>query len=749
MRLRLATTAVFLLVRLHLQGADLFVAPNGNDQAAGTLATPFRTIQHAFDKAQTGDHIILRAGTYREAVGLQSKSGITLSAHRGEKPVLSGLDVLKLEWHVTSQKNIYSASLDVTSVSQLFFNGKPMVEARWPNLPKDANGDWNFFSPDVWSTVDPAGNSYGTISDKHLAATGWDVTGAQAVLNVGPQFFTYTRPVKQHAAGSGVFHYEKDLGPSLAKHDEGGSNPLFNDDRYYLFGMRQFLDAPGEYFYDSQAKQLFFYAPGGGSPASGFVELKTRNWGFSADATSTNLTLDGLTFFATAFRFGKDPNHKSSHIILRNGVVLYGSWSDAVGLPVDSKVEVSFPTIEADNSAVVNCTFAFGSFSGLYINGFDNLIENNLFHDFDYSSSLTYPPLQVSRATLAMVGKAGRAIVRYNTLERSGGIQMQVAQQGNQVYMNDLSDSFKACYGGNKDTSALYTQNTFCTGTRLHHNWVHGAYSGTPPLPWGGGMGIRGDDKTSGLTIDHNVVWDLGAPGIMIKSVDEPTPDQANQCINNTVFRHSAYNEVKGGILIQSTAANQNVHSTVVNNLSDSIFGWWFAAPMGKLKQFSNNVQKFDAARDLTNPDWLDFRPIAGARGIVDGGVAVAGITDRVVGNAPDVGAYERGDSVYWIPGQRKSKASAPIVPDHARNVPLDRDALMWKPAYGAVSHSVVFAATRDELANSANAKAFRGEDNILTLPRLSAGREYYWRVDALMPDGTVITGDIWSFSTK
>ncbi len=707
------------------------------------------SFQAVRELAHEGDHIILRAGTYREAVELKNKSGVTLSAYRGEKPVLSGLDVLQLEWRASPQKNVYVAVLNVSRVSQLFFNGKPMVEARWPNLPKDANGDWNFFSPDVWSTVDSAGNSYGTISDKHLAATGWDVSGAQAVLNVGPQFFTFTRPVKEHAKGSAVFHYEKDLGPSLAKHDEGGSNPLFNDDRYYLFGMRQFLDAPGEYFYDKEARKLFFYAPGGGNPAAGVVETKTRNWGFSADAASTHLTLDGLTFFATAFRFGKDPNHKSSYIVLKNSEVIYSSWSDAVGLPADSKVELSFPTIEADHSQVVNTIFAFGSFSGLYINGFDNLIENNLFHDFDYSSSLTYPPLQVSRATLAMVGKAGRAIVRYNTLQRSGGIQMQVAQQDNQVYMNDLVDSFQACYGGNKDTSALYTQNTFCAGTRLHHNWVHGAYSGTPPLPWGGGMGIRGDDKTAGLTVDHNVVWDLGAPGIMIKSVDEPTPEQANLCVNNTVFHHSVYNDVKGGILIQSTAAKQNIHSTVVNNLSDTIFGWWFAAPMGKLKQFSNNVQQFDAARDLTNPEWLDLRPAAGASRILGAGVAVEGITDRVAGKAPDAGAYERGDSVYWIPGQRKSKASAPIVPDHARNVPVQRDALMWKPAYGAVGHTVYFSASKPGLAKPANAKTFRGEDNVFALPQLAAGREYYWRVDALMPDGTVITGDSWSFSTR
>ncbi len=742
---------VAVLNLVPLQAAEIVVSTSGSDQAAGTMEAPFRTLQRAYAQAGPGDTIVLRGGIYREAVSVKNKAGregapITLTAYPGEKPVLSGLDVQKLEWKASAQAQVYVAGLDVNSLAQLFFNGKPMLEARWPNAPRDANGDWNFFSKDAWAVVDPQGNSYGTISDRHLAATRQDVTGAQAVLNVGPQFFTFTRPVKQHSAGSPVFHYDKDLGPSLAKHDEAGSNPLFNDDRYYLFGMRQFLDAPGEWFYDAAEKQLYFYAPGGGNPSAGVVEIKTRPWGFVADENSAFLTIEGIEFFATAFQFGRDPNHKTSHIVFRNNAVLRSSWTEYIGV---TGMDPVYPTIEADQSAVVNNTFAWGAVSGLYINGFDNLVENNVFHDFCYSSSLTYPPLQVSRATAAMVGKAGRATVRQNTLYRSGGIQAQVAQEGNQVYLNELRDSFLACYGGNKDTSALYTQNTFCSGTRLHHNWVHGAYSGTPPLPWGGGMGIRGDDKTSGLTVDHNVVWDLGAPGIMIKSVDEPTPDQANRCVNNTVFHHSGYNNVKGGILIQSAAANQNVHSTVLNNLSDSIFGGWFAAPMGKLKQFSNNVRDFDPARDLVNAGWLDFRPVPGARAIVDSGVAVEGLTGAFVGKAPDAGAYERGDLVYWIPGHREAKASAPIVPDQVKNVPVDRDVLMWKPAYQAAGHTVYFATSKADLAGRSLRKSFRGEENIFPLPKLVGGKAYYWRVDALMPDGSVVVGDVWSFTTK
>ena len=752
--------ALLLSPLATLTAAELFVATNGSDQAAGTLAAPLQTIQAAFNKAGGGDTILLREGIYREAVALKNKSGkdgapITLKAYPGEKPALSGLDVLKLEWKTTPQAGVFVAAFDTPAIAQLFFNGKPMLEARWPNCPTDTNGDWNLFSPDAWAIVDKTGCSYGTIADSHLAATGWNVTGAKVLLNVDHQFFCWTRTVQNHAAGSKTFNYDKDLGASVAKKDETGANSPFNDDRYYLFGMRQFLDAPGEWFYDAAARQLFFYAPGGKSPAGGELEIKTRNWGFLADQNSSWLTIDGITFFGTAFKFGKDYNGKSSHIVFRNNRVLYSSWTEHVNLPKEhagAAAETVFPTMAVDNSQVVNNTFAFGALGALFINGFDNLIENNVFHDFCYNSSLMYPPLQVSKAWPAMTGKAGRAVIRWNTIYRSGGVLVQVAQATNDFYLNDLHDAFLSCYGGNKDTSALYTQREFCSGTRLHHNWVYAGYSGTPPLPWGGGLGIRGDDKTCGLTIDHNVTWDLGAAGIEIKNVDNPTPEQANRCVNNTVFNHSAYNPIKSAILMPSGKNNWNIHSTVANNLADSIYGWWFAMPVGTMKQFSNNYTNFVAARDLVSPAWFDFRPASGATAIISGGIVIENITGKVVGKAPDIGAYERGDSVYWIPGQRLEKASCPIVPDLAKNVPVERDVLMWKPAYRAMSHTVYFSTVKDDVQNDpkqAVQKTFHGEENVFPLPKLASGQIYFWRVDATLPDQSVVKGDIWTFSTK
>ena len=775
-----ALVAALLLAPLAaLHASELYVATDGNDQAAGKFFAPFRTIQHAYDKAGPGDIIVLRGGTYREAVSLSNKSGkegapITLKAYPGEKPVLSGLDVLKLDWQATPQTGGFVASFDTPAIAQLFFNGKPMLEARWPHCPKDQNGDWNFFTPEMWASADTDGNSYGTLSCADLAKTGWDVTGAQALLNVDHQFFCWTRQVKAHSAGSKTFTYDQNLGNSVDKGDEGGVKGKWNaKNKFYLFGKKEFLGAPGEWFYDAAAKQLYVCSPDGKNPTEGLLEIKTREWGFTADETCSDLTIDGIGFLGTAFQFGQY-NRKCSRIIFRNNSVLHSSWTEYLSLGKSggsAGTDKVFPKIEADNTQVVNNTFAYGALSGLSINGVGNIIENNLFHDFDYSSSLIYSPLQVNKPGNVPSGKEGHALIRYNTIYRSGGIQARMTQADNDFSMNHVYDSYLACYGGNKDTSAVYTHSPSCAGTRFHHNWVSHGFSGTPPHPWGGGMGIRGDDNTCGLTVDHNVVWDCGSVGIMIKNVEAPRPDQANRCINNTVFNHSAYNTTKSAIIIPSTPGNKskratasnpretgavgenpNAFSTIANNLADSIYGQWNNKPIGNVKLFYNNDLKFNPDADLVNKAWYDFRPAANATAIINKGTAITGISPSVAGKNPDIGAYQSEDATYWIPGQRGTKASFPIVPDKAKDVPANRDVLMWRPAYQAVLHTVIFS-TSEEGLNQASSltiqKSFEGEANVFTLPTLVAGQTYFWRVDAMMPDKSVVKGDVWIFSTK
>jgi len=58
-----------------------------------------------------------------------------------------------------------------------------------------------------------------------------------------------------------------------------------------------------------------------------------------------------------------------------------------------------------------------------------------------------------------------------------------------------------------------------------------------------------------------------------------------------------------------------------------------------------------------------------------------SGQNRKYVGDAPDIGAYEYGDLVYWIPGYRYPHPSVPIPNDNASDVPIDHS-LVWNYPY-------------------------------------------------------------------
>lgn len=72
-----------------------YVSTAGNDSNVGSLASPWRTIQHAADYALAGDTVYIRGGTYTERVDFDTNSGragqyITFTAYPGETPVIDG-----------------------------------------------------------------------------------------------------------------------------------------------------------------------------------------------------------------------------------------------------------------------------------------------------------------------------------------------------------------------------------------------------------------------------------------------------------------------------------------------------------------------------------------------------------------------------------------------------------------------------------------------------------------------------------
>jgi hypothetical protein len=638
----------FIIITLfccgRLAASEYYVSPDGSDANPGSKTQPFKSIQKAADVMEAGDSCYVSGGTYRETVRLK-KSGrqgkpIRFIAAKGARVILKGTDVLNLNWSVY-KGSIYKATID-TDVTQLFLDEKFLIEARWPNM-KFPDEMWG---KSKWARAGP-GSKHGRVIDPNLAATGINWTGATAVLNVAQQFKTWTRAAENHTAGSNTFRYTADLDDfSWRITEEWKTGEVWEDDCYYLIGKLEALDSPGEWFYDTGSKVLYLWTPDSDRPAKHTIEVKQRDYGFQAEGVDY-IEISGFGFFGTAFNF-----ENCNHCLIENCHLLYPF--NRGGLK-GTEEKITYPHITGSHNTVRRSSFAYGALTGLHIQGQSNRVENNIIHDFSWDVTSKHVPLRVINT--GQPGEAG-CLVRGNNIYNSGSLCIRFVGPNNIIEYNNIYNGLRGRSGGSRDGSLTQTNSPKCAGSVVRYNWVHDAVTKIrQDALWGGGMGIRGDDRTRSLTVHHNVVWKFGGTGILVKG-------DLNKIYNNTVLNIGRPGRPVG-IYIQLPYRREqskphytqleefprldveNGKSEIFNNVALTITGDWEGTPFPKNKNVSNNYRDKDIGlMDIEN---LDFRPRPDSK-LVDAGRVIAGFTDGYKGKAPDIGAYEFGGK-NWKPG--------------------------------------------------------------------------------------------------
>ncbi|HUT34360.1 MAG TPA: right-handed parallel beta-helix repeat-containing protein [Planctomycetota bacterium] len=658
--------ALAVLAAGWANATDYHVAPSGDDGGPGTERRPFRTIQRAADAMAPGDACIVREGVYRETVR-PARSGevgkpLRFLARPGDVVVLNGAEPIQGAWSL-HEGSIYKTAAE-GSFEQIFVDGEMMIEARWPNARFGQMLDRG-----VWAKAG-RGSRYGKMVDPALAKTGLDWTGALATLNVAHQFFTWSRPVRQHAKGSDTFEYDKDF-PGITSYAD--KTTPWEDDLYYLSGKLGALDSPTEWFLDAESRTLYLWCPDGQSPAGHIVEAKRRDYAFDLEARE-HVEIVGFHFFAATFRLERcrDCVVEGCHLRFPTFQRTIPEMENPRGTSVKTYVAGS-------HNAVRHCSLAHSPASGLTVLGDHNVVEDNLIHNVCWNGCLTYAGISLGplgpREPPAEEAKYREAascgsVLRRNTVFDAGNVCIHVGgMPGIVVELCHIHSGGRA----SKDVSLLYTQLPHIFGTVFRYNWVHDCHA--PQIA----LGIRGDDQTRGLTVHHNVVWNCDWDGIVLKG-------DHNRCYNNTCFGNR-----QSDILVFSAPEPhkpwrgqwpllkvQNRNTEVANNCAQAITAarGRKAGPVGGRSE-NNYTGQEPMLADLPE---LDFRPREGSP-LIAAGRAIPGITDGFVGKAPDIGAYEHGGE-RWVPGCRNGVWLAP------RGDRLVVSLLM--PVPGAVTLSVV-----------------------------------------------------------
>jgi hypothetical protein len=256
--------ALLLSCALALSAADLYVSPKGSDQNPGTLAKPFLSLDAARDAARALPRtapitIWLGAGTYTRSASLSlgaADSGVTWRAAEGAQVrIVGGRPVSGFKkWRgsilradikkqaVTDYGTLKSRGFHRFNVAalELFFNGRPMTLARWPNV------GWAHLAD---ATVEKSKDQFAYAGDRPArwakAPDAW-VHGywmwdwAESYDRI--ESIDTAAHVIHTAEPRGVYGYRA-------------------GQRWQALNLLEELDEPGEWFLDRKAGQLYFWPP--------------------------------------------------------------------------------------------------------------------------------------------------------------------------------------------------------------------------------------------------------------------------------------------------------------------------------------------------------------------------------------------------------------------------------------------------------------------------------------------------------
>jgi hypothetical protein len=612
-------TSAFVAFSSVCAAATLFVAPTGDDANAGSLAAPFRNIDQCAQVAMPGDRCVIRAGTYRETIR-PARSGtaaapIKFQAYRGETVTVSGANSVN-GWTLHSG-NIYKATVALPVnghaptgffANQIFASGDMMIEARWPNMPSA--------SPAATDLLKPTLAGGGVSSPDGLAA----VVSNADIPNIneswaGATLWTsewYTTRTGTITGGAGSTLTAEMTAPWA----RGGY-------WFYLSNKLGLLDAAREWFYDGTSSTLYFWAPNGAVPTA--VEAKRRNFAFDLTDRSHIHIRDIKIFAATV-----TTSDASVGVLIDNLNAKYVSHhatlpplpaSASAGYPAASDLILASHAhdtgiqLRGAGHTLKNSRIEWSSGNGVMLQGSGHVVTNNFIENSNYMVSYAAPVRingNTHKITHNTIKRAGRdaLIVDWHTANASF--------TDSEIAYNDISQFGML----STDLGAMY----FCcyidlSRTFIHHNHIRDTQAFSP---FWGTRGIYFDIESFNSTVHHNVVWNL------IWGADNASFLGGTQRGFHRVYNNTFLTNV---IVDSGLEAKNNIFA------SDSTLPTTNAA---------NNVFSATDPRftDAANGDFT-LRADSPA---LDQGTVIVGITEKFVGAAPDIGAYERG-AIKWRPG--------------------------------------------------------------------------------------------------
>ena len=337
---------------------EFYVSTKGNDADSGTKEKPFATIGKAKEAASaisdgmTGDIIVnIEPGTYfldktetftAEHSGKNGYNIIYRGTDKENPPVFSGGE--KLEVWTPEGNGIYSAPLVADEVRNLYVNGVAAVRARSRCCFK--------YLEDYDDTTDSTYTLDGFVTSDDLPELAYPEE-AETVWQL--IWRSHRLPVKSVKKENGKTimllerkYWHQSSGLSSEERICAGQN-------YYVENAMEFLDEPGEFYYDKRKDKIFYYP---------YAEEILSECEIYAPITENLFNISG-----------ESKTNKVSNIVFDNIAIKHGAWNyvSEYGLMttqaskcidnVNGGAALMLPNAQfsvdmADNIKILNCEFS-------------------------------------------------------------------------------------------------------------------------------------------------------------------------------------------------------------------------------------------------------------------------------------------------------------------------------------------------------------------------------------------------------
>lgn len=612
-------------------GVIWHVAPGGDDAHDGrTAGAPLRTLRAAAARLKPGDGCLIHAGVYRETLAPSADGTaadpIVFQAARGEAVTLSGLDQVT-GWERVDRRTFRAPlAWDLGAGNQVFRDGSPLTEARWPNRTRA-----DPFAPEC-ATAAFEGSAFDRLQCDAFPE-GWTpkaLAGATVWCMAQWRWSSWTAPVTNYdpvARTLGVKGHDdwwvKEQHNPGRKPPKWGGKEAYKPAEFFISNARCLLDAPGEWFFDSADKRLYLSVAEGDDPSRSLVEVKRRQVAVDL-AGRAYVQVRGLQVVGATLLL-KDARH-----CVVSGVTARHISQSRGGFTTSHVPGSEGVWISGCGNVLRDSEIAYSAGAGVTLHGVSNALVNCFIHDTDTLGAY---------ACCVNMGGA-RHLVSHNTLRDSGRDCLQYAGTGHLIQFNDISRAGRICH----DTGALYQAG--CEGGEICYNWVHNVDTSL-------GNGIYLDNYMDNYLVHHNAIWNISGNAIQLNH-----PGHYNMVFNNTVFGSiaSTYSPWKGQKTLFGSVLANNLLSSASRMKPDSGFVEVATVLHGLLPPPGG----FDPARDASQ---------AG----IDKGVLLPGVNESFSGAAPDCGAYEAGKPL-WRAGH---DFAHPPSPAYARPVSFHRSYLV------------------------------------------------------------------------